>query len=203
MDERQAIAAHSEVASAMCPSDATDRSNELENRMKALISVVAVTFLNAGLGTACAADLQENQREVMEKQRELTDARHLQSLERSREANQVMQQISRVSKIIGTDVKNSKAENLGDVKELVLNPESGQVVYAVVSFGGVLGMGDKLFAVPWTALHWARDKEYYVLDVDKNTLKKAPGFDKKHWPDSSSKWEQQREELNQFYHVNP
>lgn len=147
--------------------------------MKTLISVVAVSFLNAAfIGVSCAADLQENQREVMEKQRELTDARHQQSLERSREANQVMQQISRASKIIGADVKNSKAENLGDVKELVLNPESGQVVYAAVSFGGVLGMGDKLFAVPWTALHWACYKEYYVLDVDKNELKKAPGLTK-------------------------
>jgi hypothetical protein len=42
-----------------------------------------------------------------------------------------------------------------------------------------------------------------VLDVDKNILKKAPGFDKKHWPNSSSKWDQQREELNQFYGIKP
>jgi len=66
-----------------------------------------------------------------------------------------------------------------------------------------LGLGNKLFAIPWSVLHWTRDKEYYVLDLDKETLKNAPGFDKKHWPDSSNKWDLQREEINQFYHVNP
>jgi len=172
--------------------------------MKNLISLVAVSFLSAAfVGTAGATDVQKKQQEVIEKQRELKDARHQEAVERSLEANQTMQQVSRASKIIGTDVKNPKGDNLGDVKELVLDPESGQVVYAVVSFGGVLGVGDKLFAVPWKALQWSRDKEYYVLDMDKNTLKKAPGFDKKHWPDSSSKWDQQRGELNQFYHVSP
>jgi len=114
-----------------------------------------------------------------------------------------MQQVSRASKIIGTAVKDTYGDNLGDIKELVLNPESGQVVYAVVSYGGVLGLGDKLFAVPWKALQWTSDKEHYVLNIDKETLKKAPGFDKAHWPDSASTWDQQREEIEQFYHVKP
>ncbi|MDP3008487.1 MAG: PRC-barrel domain-containing protein [Methylococcales bacterium] len=111
--------------------------------------------------------------------------------------------MSRASKIIGTTVKNANGDDLGDIKELVLNPESGQVVYAVVSYGGVLGLGDKLFAVPWKAMLWTADKEHYVLNVDKAMLKNAPGFDKAHWPDSASKWDQQREEIEQFYHVNP
>jgi hypothetical protein len=51
----------------------------------------------------------------------------------------------------------------------VLDTESGHVVYAVVSFGGVLGMGDKLFAIPWSVLRWTRDKNYYILDMDKET----------------------------------
>lgn len=92
---------------------------------------------------------------------------------------------------------------MGGIKDLVLDPASGHVVYAVVSFGGVLGMGNKLFAIPWSVLQWNSDKEYYVLDLEKETLKNAPGFDKKHWPDSSKKWERQREEINQFYHLNP
>jgi len=179
--------------------------------MKTLISIIAVSCLSAVfVGTSCAADVQEKQQElqikqqeVKAKQKELKQERQKESVERSQEANQEMQQVSRASKIIGTKVKNPKGENLGDIKELVLDPESGQVVYGVLSFGGVLGLGNKLFAVPWKALVWTRDKEYYVLDLDKDTLKKAPGFDKKHWPDSSNKWEQHREELNQFYHVNP
>jgi sporulation protein YlmC with PRC-barrel domain len=179
--------------------------------MKTLISIVAVSFLSAAfVGTSCAADVQEKKQELLEKQqqvnekqRELQQERRKESVERAKESNQSMQQVSRASKIIGTHVTNSSGDSLGDIKELVLDPESGQVVYAVISFGGVLGMGDKLFAVPWKALHWTRDKEYYALDVDKTTLKTAPGFDKKHWPDSSNKWDQQREEIYQFYHVNP
>jgi len=92
---------------------------------------------------------------------------------------------------------------MGGIKDLVIDPESGRVVYAVVSFGGILGLGNKLFAIPWSVLQWNREKEYYVLDLDKETLKNAPGFDKDHWPDSSNKWDLQREEINQFYHVKP
>ena len=183
---------------------------ELENNMKKLIPIVALSFLSATLaGTSCAADVQEKQQELLEKQlevkekqKELKQERREESAERVQASNQSMQQVSRASKIIGTNVKNPNGDKLGDIKELVLDPESGQVVYVVVSFGGILGVGDKLFALPWKALHWTRDKEYYVLDVDKSTLKKAPGFDKKHWPDSS-KWDQLREEVNEFYQVNP
>jgi len=172
--------------------------------MKTLISIVTVSFLSAAfMGASCAADVPEKQQQVKDKHNELNREHQKESTERSREANRAMQQVSRASKIIGTRVTNSKGENLGEVKELVLDPEIGQVVYAVVSFGGVLGVGDKLFAVPWKALHWTADKGYYVLNEDKATLAKAPGFDKRHWPDSSNKWDQLREEANQFYHVNP
>lgn len=172
--------------------------------MKKLIPILAVSFLSATfVGTACATDVQEKQQEVKEKQKELKHERQEESVERVQASNKSMQQVSRASKIIGTNVKNPNGDNLGDIKELVLDPESGQVVYAVVSFGGVMGVGDKLFALPWKSLHWTRDKEYYVLDVDKTALKKAPGFDKKNWPDSSNKWDQLNEEINQFYRVNP
>ena len=189
----------------------SDYFKKLEQIMKTLISVLAVSFLSATLvGTSCAADVQEKQKELTEKKQEVKEAQkelkqesRKELVESTHEANKEMLQVSRASKIIGTNVKNPKGENLGGIKDLVLDPESGHVVYAVVSFGGVLGMGSKLFAVPWSVLHWTSDKKYYVLDLDKETLKKAPGFDKKHWPDSSSKWEQQREEINQFYHVNP
>lgn len=171
--------------------------------MKKLIPIVAVSILSAAfVGTSCAADVQEKQQEVKEKQTELKHERREESAERVQVSNQSMQQVSRASKIIGTNVKNPNGDNLGDIKDLVLDPESGQVVYVVVSFGGVLGVGDKLFALPWKALHWTRDKEYYVLDVDKSTLTKAPGFDKKDWPDSS-KWDQLREEVKEFYQVKP
>lgn len=179
--------------------------------MKSLIPIVAISILSATLvGTTCAADVQEKKQDLIEKQQEVKEAQkelkqetRKEAIESVHEANKEMLQVSRASKIIGTNVKNPKGDNLGGIKDLVLDPESGHVVYAVVSFGGVLGVGSKLFAIPWSILHWTRDKEYYVLDLDKETLKKAPGFDKKHWPDSSNKWAQQREEINQFYHINP
>lgn len=179
--------------------------------MKKLIPIIAVSFLSATLaGAVYAADAQdkhqellEKQQEVKETQKELQQENKKEAVERGQVANEAMQQVSRASKIIGTTVKSTAGEKLGDIKDLVLNPETGQVAYAVVSFGGVFGVGNKLFAVPWKALNWTRDKEYYVLGLDKAALKKAPGFDKKHWPDSASKWDQQREELNQFYHITP
>ena len=179
--------------------------------MKSFIPIVAVSFLSATLvSTTYAADVPEKQKELVEKQQEVKEAQkelkqetRKESLETTHEVNKEMLQVSRASKINGTNVKNTKGENLGGIKDLVIDPESGHVVYAVVSFGGILGLGDKLFAIPWSVLHWTRDKEYYVLDLDKETLKNAPGFDKKHWPDSSNKWDLQREEINQFYHVNP
>ena len=171
--------------------------------MNKFIPILAMSFLSATfIGTSCATDVQEKQQEVKEKQKELKKERLEESAECVQATNKSMQQVSRASKIIGTNVKNPDGDKLGDIKELVLDPESGQVVYVVVSFGGILGVGDKLFALPWKALHWTRDKQYYVLDVDKSTLKKAPGFDKKHWPDSS-KWDQLREEVKEFYQANP
>lgn len=168
--------------------------------MKSLISIVTISILSATLiGTAFAADVEAKKEELKEQQQDVKEAQK----ELKQETNKKMLKVSRASKIIGTDVKNPKGENLGGIKDLVLDPESGQVVYAVVSYGGVLGMGSKLFAIPWSVLRWTRDKDYYVLDMDKEALKKAPGFDKKHWPDSSNKWEQQREQINQFYRVNP
>lgn len=179
--------------------------------MKKLIPIVAVSLLSVTLaGISYAADVEGKQKELTEKQHDVKEAKQELAQESKKETNEQvkdvnksMQQVSRASKIIGTTVKNANGDNLGDIKELVVNPESGQVVYAVVSYGGVLGMGDKLFAVPWKALLWTADKEHYILNVDKTTLKNAPGFDKTHWPDSASKWDQQREEIDQFYHIKP
>lgn len=179
--------------------------------MKSLIPIVAVSVLSATLvGAACAADAHEKKQDLIEKQQEVKEAQQelkqenrKELVESAQEANKEMLQVSRASKIIGANVKNPKGDNLGGIKDLVLDPVSGHVVYAVVSFGGVLGLGNKLFAVPWSVLHWTSNKEYYVLDLDKDTLKNAPGFDKKHWPDSSNKWDLQRDEINQFYHVAP
>jgi len=85
--------------------------------------------------------------------------------------------------LAGDRVRNSAGEDLGKVEEIMLDVPTGRVAYAVLSFGGFLGMGNKLFAVPWDSLTLDEGTHEFVLNVDKNTLENAPGFDKDNWPD--------------------
>ena len=85
--------------------------------------------------------------------------------------------------LAGDKVQNTAGEDLGKVDELMIDIPSGKVAYAVLSFGGVLGIGNKLFAVPWNALTLDEDEKCFILNVDKQTLESAPGFDKDNWPD--------------------
>lgn len=85
--------------------------------------------------------------------------------------------------LCGTNVCNPQGEDLGHLQELMIDPATGETNYAVLSFGGFLGMGDKLFAVPFRQLQIDRENHRMVLNVDKDRLKDAPGFDKDDWPD--------------------
>jgi hypothetical protein len=103
--------------------------------------------------------------------------------------------------LIGDSVVNGQEEDLGDIKEIMIDMRSGQVAYAVLSFGGFLSMGEKLFAVPWQALHLDTVNKRFVLNVDKDRLKTAPGFDPDAWPDMSDVgWSNQ---IHSFYGTDP
>ena len=103
--------------------------------------------------------------------------------------------------LIGDSVVNGAEENLGDIKEIMLDMNTGQVAYAVLAFGGFLGMGEKLFAVPWQALHLDTMNKRFVLNVDKEKLKTAPGFNPDAWPDMSDiSWANQ---IHTFYGTDP
>ena len=84
--------------------------------------------------------------------------------------------------LIGNDVYNTADESLGTIKELMIEMNTGRIGYAVLSYGGFLGMGDRLFAVPWQALKLDTQKKRFTLNASKDQLKNAPGFDKDHWP---------------------
>jgi sporulation protein YlmC with PRC-barrel domain len=84
--------------------------------------------------------------------------------------------------LVGDRVVNLQREDLGTVEHLMIDLDTGRIAYAVLSFGGFLGMGDKLFAIPWGALAVDKIEKRFVLNVDKERLKLAPGFDKEHWP---------------------
>ena len=89
--------------------------------------------------------------------------------------------------LMGNDVYNSDGEDLGDIKEFMIDMASGRIAYAVLSFGGLLGMGDKLFAVPWGALTLDTINKRFTLNVPKAKLSDAPGFDKDNWPSMADK----------------
>src|SRR6266545_1040910 len=80
--------------------------------------------------------------------------------------------------LIGDKVVNAQGESLGEIEAIMLDVESGRIAYAVLSFGGFLGMGTKLFALPWSALTLDTDEKQFILDFPKDKLENAPGFDK-------------------------
>lgn len=107
----------------------------------------------------------------------------------------------KASSIIGTNVVSPKGDSLGDVKEVVIDPSIGRVAYAVVSFGGFLSIGEKLFAIPFSALKYNVSKNEYVLDVSKERLEAAPGFDSNHWPSmADEKWNR---DVHSYYNRSP
>jgi len=99
--------------------------------------------------------------------------------------------------IIGEDVYNHQDEDLGDIKDILLDVHSGQVAYAVLSFQG---MADKLFAVPWSALELDSENKRFILNIEKELLEYAPGFDKDNWPDMTDPTWQNT--INSYY-ANP
>jgi sporulation protein YlmC with PRC-barrel domain len=93
------------------------------------------------------------------------------------------------STITGDTVQNREGETLGSIKELMIDTATGRIAYAVLDFGGFLGIHNKLFAVPWTALTVSCEQKCLVLDADKELLKKAEGFDQADWPDfADQRW---------------
>jgi len=103
--------------------------------------------------------------------------------------------------LLGEDVVNTEEDSLGDIKEIMIDMRTGQVAYAVLAFGGMLGMGEKLFAVPWQALQLDTVNKRFVLNVDKERLQSAPGFNPDAWPDMTDVgWAGQ---INTFYGTDP
>jgi len=89
--------------------------------------------------------------------------------------------------LCGDTVKNAQGEDLGNIKDMMIDTATGQVQYYVLSFGGLFGLGDKLFAIPPQAFSVDTENECMFLNVDKERLESAPGFDQDKWPDMADK----------------
>jgi sporulation protein YlmC with PRC-barrel domain len=103
--------------------------------------------------------------------------------------------------LIDDEVMNPAGEQLGKIEEIMLDVDNGRISYAVLSFGGMFGLGNKLFAVPWSALRLDPREKAFYLDVPREVLEHAPGFDKDNWPDfANPSWGQQ---VHNYYNVEP
>jgi sporulation protein YlmC with PRC-barrel domain len=89
---------------------------------------------------------------------------------------------NKVSTLIGMEVRNPKNERLGELKEIAVDLAGERIAYVVIASGGFLGMGDKLLAIPASALKPNLEGGFLVLDADKEALRAAPSFDKSNWP---------------------
>jgi sporulation protein YlmC with PRC-barrel domain len=92
------------------------------------------------------------------------------------------------STIKGDKIVNEAGDDLGKIEELMIDLRDGRLAYVVMSFGGFLGLGDKLFAIPWQAFRLKLHDHAFILDVPKDVLEKAEGFDKDNWPITSREW---------------
>ena len=100
-------------------------------------------------------------------------------------------------RVNGTDVYNQEGDRLGKIEDVAIEKVSGEVAYAILSFGGVLGLGAKFHPVPWKLLKFDEDKRAYVIPLSKADLEKAPMIDEKQlsgWTDEAD-----REVIHSFY----
>ncbi|MBT1701797.1 PRC-barrel domain-containing protein [Chryseosolibacter indicus] len=106
--------------------------------------------------------------------------------------------------IIGDRVENYSGEDLGTINNLMVNVQTGGIEYAVIEFGSFIGIGGKLFAIPFQELQVDPKRQIFLLNRDKDYLKQSPGFDKDHWPDTN---DHQRSDyfndVNTYYNKTP
>jgi hypothetical protein len=88
--------------------------------------------------------------------------------------------------ILGAKVVNAQREDLGTIEDIVLDARNNRLAYAILSFGGFLGLGDRHFAIPWEASSFDLSQKVAVLDINKDRLSNAPGFEKENWPDMAN-----------------
>ncbi len=101
-----------------------------------------------------------------------------------RKANTPVNYLTATS-LIGNKVYNKEDEKLGDIKDIMIDVLSGKIDYMIIEFGGFLGIGEKLFAVPFRALVLDTERHAFILNQKREVLENAPGFDKEHWPNTN------------------
>ena len=97
-------------------------------------------------------------------------------------APHLQQSDRRASQLIGMEVKNPQGDTIGEIKDLVIDTQSGKVEYAALAHGGFLGLGEDLYAYPASRFKSGKERDELVLDVSKEQLEQSAGFDDDNWP---------------------
>jgi sporulation protein YlmC with PRC-barrel domain len=114
--------------------------------------------------------------------------------QQSQASSQFQPQLERTNRLIGSDVVNKQGDKIAKVEDIVLDSHDRTINYVVLSYGGVLGMGNKLFAVPWSDIQMDSQKKSFIVDASTDQLKSAPGFDKNNWPNMADPaWKQRND----------
>jgi sporulation protein YlmC with PRC-barrel domain len=113
------------------------------------------------------------------------------------DANKPVERLTATT-IIGDNVINVRGDKLGKIDNLMINLNTGKIEYVVLDFGSFLGIGGKLFAIPFSELRIKTSEHAFILDRDKAYLKSSPGFDKDHWPDTNDRY---YEDVNGYYKI--
>jgi sporulation protein YlmC with PRC-barrel domain len=166
-------------------------------RMITFLSVLALATTGWAQQQASGVDVQAPGVHVQ------TDANHATPSQYNGSHHQMSaRQNVRASNLIGLNVKNNADESVGEINDIVIDPNKGTIDYVAVSAGGFLGMGDELFAIPWKAFECRKNADnetIVVLNVDKETLQNAKGFDQENWPDTAN--QQWRSENDRAYQM--
>ncbi|WP_434722597.1 PRC-barrel domain-containing protein [Mesorhizobium sp. RIZ17] len=105
------------------------------------------------------------------------------------------------SRVIGTSVYNTEGKSIGSIEDVMLDKMSNGIMFAVIGFGGFLGMGEKYHAIPWATLDYDEDKGGYVVPFTKEQLQAAPAYSIEELTGADG--EAARDASFQYYHVKP
>jgi sporulation protein YlmC with PRC-barrel domain len=98
-------------------------------------------------------------------------------------ADHPLRRVLGVTMLTGANIRNPAGESLGKLEDIMIDLASGRIAYAVLSFGGLFGIGSKFFILPWSSLAFDQSQNEFVLDIARDVLEKGPGFDRNNWPD--------------------
>ncbi len=165
-----------------------------KNRWQKLI----VTTLAAGTMFSMApvataqqgADQDQSRTQSRQVEAQRSQSQSQQHRMQSQRQSQMQMQLQEASKLIGKDVKSPQGEKLGDIDDIVLTSDGNRIAYAVLASGGFLGLGQKLYAVPWESFQGLGQEGEAILNISKDDLGRAEGFDKNNWPDvADQRWQ--------------